>query len=581
MPISKQCKKCQKSYEVNDADLEFYQKLSPTFTGKTFGIPSPNLCPDCRRQRRLAWRNMSRIYKRKCDLTGADIISGYAPNSKYKVYETTSWWGDGWDAMSYGQDFDPNRSFLEQLQELNLKVPKMHAVVVNNENSPFTNNVTRAVNCYLIQNATNNENCMFGQGLWNNKDCVDCLRIYDSEGCYESCVSEKCYQCHNCINTINSRESYFLDACIACANCFACTNLNNKQYWVNNQQSTKEEFEKTRDEFLVLSGDAKNQRIAEIRKFLSEQPKKFAYILDCEDSTGDHLYHSKNLKNTFYCNGDENLSHCSNLDKVRNSVDYDFWGNETENILDSMEIGINTQNVLFSRSVYSNCSNIFYSIGVYNSCKNCFGCVGLKQKEYCILNKQYTAEEYEKKVAEIIEKMINDGEWGEFFPMSMSQYGYNETNANEYYPLTKEQADSVGANWQDEDFGLKYDGPFYEPKPIAEYDPQRNPNAEGETQALLAGILKCEVSGKPYKIQPQELLFYIKNNLQIPRRHPDQRYEDRTKLRNPMNLWHRQCICEESGHEHTGRCTNEFETTYAPERSEKVYCESCYQKVIR
>jgi hypothetical protein len=162
----------------------------------------------------------------------------------------------------------------------------------------------------------------------------------------------------------------------------------------------------------------------------------------------------------------------------------------------------------------------------------------------------------------------------------MSQYGYNETIANEYYPLTEEKAKEAGANWQNEDFGLKYDGPFYEPKPIIEYDPQKSQSAETEQTALLAGILKCEVSGKPYKIQPQELLFYIKNNLQIPRRHPDQRYEDRINLRNPMTLWHRQCMCEDSGHDHGGRCPNEFETSYSPERKEIIYCEQCYQSEV-
>ena len=29
-----------------------------------------------------------------------------------------------------------------------------------------------------------------------------------------------------------------------------------------------------------------------------------------------------------------------------------------------------------------------------------------------------------------------------------------------------------------------------------------------------------------------------------------------------------------------GKCTNEFETSYAPERPEIVYCESCYQKEV-
>jgi hypothetical protein len=36
--------------------------------------------------------------------------------------------------------------------------------------------------------------------------------------------------------------------------------------------------------------------------------------------------------------------------------------------------------------------------------------------------------------------MIRDGEWGEFFDPQLSYYGYNETIAMEYHPLTKEEA---------------------------------------------------------------------------------------------------------------------------------------------
>jgi hypothetical protein len=37
--------------------------------------------------------------------------------------------------------------------------------------------------------------------------------------------------------------------------------------------------------------------------------------------------------------------------------------------------------------------------------------VGLHDKSYCILNKQYTKEEYEELVPKIIEKMMKDDEW--------------------------------------------------------------------------------------------------------------------------------------------------------------------------
>lgn len=56
------------------------------------------------------------------------------------------------------------------------------------------------------------------------------------------------------------------------------------------------------------------------------------------------------------------------------------------------------------------CNDVHYSSICFNS-DNLFGCTGMKQNKYCILNKQYTREEYEILVPKIIEKMIADGEW--------------------------------------------------------------------------------------------------------------------------------------------------------------------------
>ena len=133
----------------------------------------------------------------------------------------------------------------------------------------------------------------------------------------------------------------------------------------------------------------------------------------------------------------------------------------------------------------------------------------------------------------------------------------------------------LGAKWQDEDFGIKYDGPFYEPE-----DDINSYTDEARQRELLSGIIKCEVTGKPFKIVPQELAFYLENNIPVPTKHSETRYRELFNLRNPRKLYHRQCMCEESGHGHEGRCKNELETTYAEDRPEKVYCESCYQNSI-
>jgi hypothetical protein len=256
-------------------------------------------------------------------------------------------------------------------------------------------------------------------------------------------------------------------------------------------------------------------------------------------------------------------------------MDFSSFGLETNLVYECNSSGYGAYNILFCNDTWSNVRDCLYCDNC-QSVKNCFGCVGLKKAEYCILNKQFTPEEYDKKVAEIIEYMKRTGEWGEFFPMRISVFGYNETLANDYFPLTKEQATAIGAKWQDDDRMIHFDGPFYELKEsIEEYI-----NNESERQALLSGILKCQTTGKPYKILPQELAFYMKHKLPVPTTCFEARHKARIAKRNCFKLWERQCDCEESSHGHEERCSNKFESTYSTEKPYKVYCESCYQNSI-
>jgi hypothetical protein len=192
-----------------------------------------------------------------------------------------------------------------------------------------------------------------------------------------------------------------------------------------------------------------------------------------------------------------------------------------------------------------------------------FGCAGMKHHFYCILNKQYTKEEYEALVPKIIAHMRTTGEWGEFFPASMSPFPYNETVAQEQFPLDRDSALKEGWKWRE----------------IQDEKPQVQKIIPGaELPASIADIpddvlnwaIKCEQSGRPFRIVRQELEFYRRHSLPLPRLHPDERHKRRTALRNPRKLWDRQC----------DNCKKAIKTTYAPERLEKVFCEECYLETV-
>ena len=87
---------------------------------------------------------------------------------------------------------------------------------------------------------------------------------------------------------------------------------------------------------------------------------------------------------------------------------------------------------------------------------------------------------------------------------------------------------------------------------------------------ILNRAIECEVTKKPFKIIKQELEFYRKHNLPIPKRHPDQRHIDRMDLRNPRKLYDRKC----------DKCSKNIKTTYSPDRKEIVYCEECYNREV-
>lgn len=132
-------------------------------------------------------------------------------------------------------------------------------------------------------------------------------------------------------------------------------------------------------------------------------------------------------------------------------------------------------------------------------------------------------EEYETLVPKIIEYMKRTGEWGEFFPAKYSHFGYNQTMNMVKYPLTKVEALRQGFSWSD------YETPFPQVEKIipAEKLPDDITKIPDD---IVNWAVRCEVTKRPFRITKAELEFYRRHNLPIPRKHPDIRYMERTKI---------------------------------------------------
>lgn len=561
------CPNCNQNFEITDQDLEFYQKMK---------VPSPTLCPDCRQQRRLAFRNERNLYRNRCALCKKEMITIYSPDKPYPVYCSNCWWGDNWDAMEYGRDFDFNRPFFDQWKELWDEVPKLALIIVGeNIGSDYTHDNYRLKNCYLTFDGEQAQDCYYGETFSHLKDSVDFLFIQHSELLYE------CINCVNCYNLKFSRFSYncsnsaFLVDCVGCKNCLGCTNLHRAQYHIFNKPYSKEEYEKKIKTFNLQNYPDSQKFKEKFEKFCGTQIKKVLRGKMNENVTGDNLMECKNVFESYNCRGLRDCKFCTNMIMGANDCyDVNIWGDKLSSVYNSACVGAGGQNIIASYYAGFDGSNIYHSAFCWRNAHDIFGSVGLRQKRNCILNKQYSEEEYEKLTAQIIEHMLarqssqsDDGkkgnEYAEFFPIPLSAFGYNETVAQEYYPMTKEEAEGRGYKWRDEnDTSVPRHGGV-----------QRDqiPNSIKDTpDSITNEILSCEHCGKNYKIIPQELKFYREMNIPIPHNCPDCRHKARMQQRNPCKLYKRTCA----------KCNTEIQTTYAPDRTEIIYCERCYLDTI-
>jgi hypothetical protein len=563
--MQKTCMRCSAIYQVAETDLAFYSRVSPVFGGKQYVVPTPTLCPTCRFIRRLAWKNERKLYSRPCDLCKQPTISIYSVDKPYTVYCRDCWWSDRWDPLECGRDFDPNRSFFDQYKDLLLAVPKQAVHQNNNaENCTYTTSTTRNRNSYLISSAGYNEDCFYGIFMPRNKNCTDNTHVMDSELCYECIDTEKGFHLLFCQNTRGCTNSAFLYDCHECSDCFFCYGLRGKQYVFRNEQLTKEEYEKKMSAISLQSFQVAQSLREEFQQFIIPYPRLYYEGQHNEDITAcNHIFNSKNCRECYDADFLEDCRCCSWFNNAKDCQDvYAFGYAGDELCYECMEIGSHATRLISCMHCWDSVSDLLYCCACHTS-HNLFGCTGLKRKEYCILNTQYTQEEYEQIVPTIIEKMIADGEWGEFFSPTFSHFGYNETMAMDFFPAEKNQILAQNWLWSD----LEDEVPNVEKVIPAEHLPDKIDDIPDD---ILNWAIRCKATNRPFRIIAQELDFYRKMRLPIPHFHPDERHRQRMALRNPRTLWARTC----------NKCGKEIQTTYDPERPEKVLCEECYLKEV-
>jgi len=519
-------------------------------------VPEPLICPKCRQQRRMIWANQINLYKRKCDATGKDLISTYHPDSPLKVYQQEYWASDAFDAIEYGRDIDFNRPFFEQWYELAQEVPRpaLHTNFAMDENSEYTNYAGFNENCYMIFDSDYSRDCYYGMGINKSRNCMDNYRLKECELCYECVDCVKCYSLYYSQDCENCSSSAFLKNCIGVKNSFMCSNLKNKEYYVFNQQYDQETYQKLMKS--LSSHESLKKYFADWDEFKLKSPQKYMHGVQNENVVGDYIVYSKDSE---YCFDSMELWDCKYFTRsfgaAKDCMDCDECGDGVELFYNTAFCGYQEQNFIGCMFCFTSGNELRYCFYTHTS-QHCFGCVGLERKQYCILNKQYSEEEYKSLSSKLVDHMKQSGEWGEFFPAKYSDFAYNESLDQEYYPLTKEEALNKGYRWRDPDKKEYLAATTIVPDDSKDVD-----------KSICNELLACGECGRNYKIIDQELKFYKQQGTIIPRKCFYCRHKARFEKRNPRQLYDRNC----------DKCGVDIVTTYAPDSPWTVYCERDYQ----
>ncbi len=561
-PETRSCQNCHKEFPIEQDDINFYEKVK---------VPAPTWCPECRMIRRLSCANSWSLFWRNCNKCSKRTLSMFSPESNLQVYCQTCWWNDDWDGTEYAMDYDPSRPFFQQLKELTEKTPytALETLYASLKNCEYTNSIAYSKNCFMTIWADFCENVYYSSILNGLKWSSDCLRGWESELCYESTSFIRGYRVFFSEECEDGVDVWFSRNCHGCMNCIGCVNLRGASYQIFNVQYSKEDYAQKLKELGFDSWENLNKFEKQAREFWLTKPyREFHGNSFNLNVTGEHVYLSKNSKESYILNYAENCKWCQliTVDGTRDCMDYTGWGNKAELLYECLQVGDGASNSKFASHCFPDAMNAEYCHWAIGP-KNNFGCVNLKRKSYCILNKQYSKEEFEKLRAQIIEDMKKNPyvdelgrtwSYGEFFSLGFGKFAYNKSNAMRFCPKTKEEAISQGYEWDDAE----------NPSVACTIKSEELPQTIAEIRdSFLQEIIECVNCKRSYKIVEGELELLRKMGLPVPHECPKCRENRRFDRMNRPGMYHRNCQ----------KCKKEIYTPYAPERTEIVYCVDCYK----
>ncbi|MDD2487525.1 MAG: hypothetical protein PHS92_04090 [Candidatus Gracilibacteria bacterium] len=434
------------------------------------------------------------------------IISRYPDSSRIrgtiddrKFFDEMESTSDSLQCYDFSKDFFGNyKLLLNETYFPNL----LH---ISSENSDYSDVVAWSKNIYLSFVVMESENVLYSYGVKDNSRNILNSVVVNKQ-------SENIYMCSGISKSFNifyskyiedSSDIWFCDNLIGCHDCIFCNDLENKSFFIGNAEFSKADFLKEKENILN-----QKDKFSDWYDVLNKRGENIGSI----GINGNRIMNSTNIENGCFVDGVKNgrnlvmvggkglFSDCYDVyDSGTGDDSHDLYG------LSGGGMGNNQYNCITSLGSYLYYCNFCWE------CSFCLGCIGLKNKMYCILNKQYSKDEWFEMADKIFFQMDEAGILGDFFPGDMNPFYFNDTVASILGDFTKEEVIKDGFLWREGKINVD----IPENSDVINFT---DLNLENLDESILEKVIR-DNNGNYYKIVKMEYEFLKKYDLPLPGMH--------------------------------------------------------------
>ena len=216
----------------------------------------------------------------------------------------------------------------------------------------------------------------------------------------------------------------------------------------------------------------------------------------------------------------------------------------------------------------SRSQNCEYSLDLYD-CENCFACVGLRHKNFCILNTQYSEKVYWEKLDEIKCQMLENGEYGDALPAKFSGCYFPESGAVKYHLADLQFGRQVGAHLFDPNSEDAIGEELMMTREVQ--DVSEIPMHVDDIEQVFGRVYLDPVLNRRFGFIKPEIIFYQKLHIAPPRTHQIERVRKIVMAANAGVFETNTCQ----------KCTKEIIVAKNSTFTKRlIYCRPCYLTFI-